>query len=240
MLPLGQWISTKIVLPSGTISHCHVDVHRYDVAIWDRQSPWIHSSTQWIAYCPMKWCCHQVSVTAVSQIHALGECPLEWWCPQISAVPAMHRQFCAHNECRYNSVLIKNCQSPRHQFHTHWMFTKSPVSVVSPVLSTMNVHRITSLLSSHQFHTHWTSTESPLSVISPVSHTLNVHWITSLCCLTSLKHTECPLNHQPLVSHQSEAQRMFTESLVSHQFHAQWTSAGTVLLSESHVSLMSH
>lgn len=129
----GQWISTAIVLPSGTISRCHVDVRWYGVALWGRQSPWIHSSTQWIAYCPMKWCCHQVSVTAVSQIHALGECPLEWWCHQISAVPAMHRQFCAHNECCYNTILIKNCQSPRHQFHTHWMFTESPVSVVSPV-----------------------------------------------------------------------------------------------------------
>ena len=129
-------------------------------------------------------------------------CPLEWWCHQISADPAMHRQFCAHNECCYNTILIKNCQSPHHQFHTHWMFTKSPVSVVSP------------------FQTQWLSTESPVSVISPVSRTpsLNVQWITSLCCLTSIKHTEYPLYHQPLVSHQSEAQWMFTESPVSHSF----------------------
>ena len=92
-----------------------------------------------------------------------------------------------------------------------------------------------------QFQAQWMSTESPVSIISPVSHPFNVHWITSLCCLTGLKHTVCPLNHQPfVVSHQSEAQWMFTESPVSHQFRAQWTSAGTVLLPESHISLMSH
>ena len=67
---------------------------------------------------------------------------------------------------------------------------------------------------------HYSDQELPVSM-SPVSHTLNVHSITSLCCLTSIKHTECPLYHQPLVSHQSEAQWMFTESPVSHQFHAQ-------------------
>ena len=92
-----------------------------------------------------------------------------------------------------------------------------------------------------QFQAQWMSTESPVSIISPVSHPFNVHWITSLCCLTSLKHTVCPLNHQPFVaSHQSEAQWMFTESPVSHQFHAQWTSAGTVLLHLSYVSPVSH
>ena len=163
----GQWISTAIVLPSGTISRCHVDVRWYGVALWGRQSPWIHSSTQWIAYCPMKWCCHQVSVTAVSQFHALGEYPLEWWCCQqsmpciASFVPTMtvtttvfwsriaslHITSFTHTECslnhqyllchrfKHNDCPLNHQSLSSHQFHAHhhWMFSESPVSVVSPV-----------------------------------------------------------------------------------------------------------
>ena len=174
----------------------------------ENKSPWIHSSTQWIEYCPMKWRCHQVSVTemrlsSMHLVNVLWSSHVLWVVvPSDITVPDMHCQFCAHSEC------------PLAQFRTG--------------------------IASHQFHTHWMFTKSPASVVSPVSSTLNVQGITCLCHLTTFTHTECPPNHQSLfVSHQPEAKWMFTQSPVSHQFHAQRMSAGIVLPSESHVSVTS-
>jgi len=174
-------MSTDMVLPSQVDSHYESIQPHNELHI-----------VQW----------NSVAIRCQSQLclHALGGCPLEWWCCQMSAVYAMHRQFCAHNDCHYNSVLIKNCQFPHHQFHTQWMFSKSPVSVVSPFqaqwLSTespvsvispvshtlwLNVQWITSLCS-HQFKAHWMSTKSPASCVSPVWSTMNVHRITPVSC----------------------------------------------------------
>ena len=97
------------------------------------------------------------------QFHAFGECPLE--CPLSSGAvryhsPDMHCQFCAHNECPLAQF---RAGISSHQFHTHtecslnhqyllchqcqaqWMSTESPVSAISPLSHTLNVHRITGL-----------------------------------------------------------------------------------------------
>ena len=105
-------------------------------------------------------------------------------------------QFCSHNEChstvfrsRIASLHITSFTHTEcslnhqyllcHQFQAQWMSTGLPVSVVSPVSCTLNVHWITSLCCLTGLNT------------------LNVHWITSLLLrLTSLRHNECSQNHQ--------------------------------------------
>ena len=118
-LPLGQWIPTETVFPSRTISHSPVDVHWYGVAVWDRQSPWIHSSTQWIAYCPMNGvdirCQSQLCLSSIHLVNVHwsgGAIRYQQSLPCIASfVPTMN--------IRWNSLLMRNWQSPCSFSHTH-------------------------------------------------------------------------------------------------------------------------
>jgi len=91
-----------------------------------------------------------------------------------SRIASLHITSFTHTECSFNHQSLLS-----HQYKAHWMSTVSPASCVSPVWSTMNVHRITSL--------------------SPVSCTINVSWdgvairITSFLRFTSFKPNVCPL-----------------------------------------------
>ena len=146
----GQRISTKIVLPSGTIRCCHVNVHWYGelhivqwngVAIRCQSQLCLRSMHLVNVHWSGGAIRYQQSLPCIASfVPTVNVATTLFW----SRIASLHVTSFTHTECSLNHQSLLS-----HQYKAHWISTVSPASCVSPVWSTMNVHRITSL---SQFH----------------------------------------------------------------------------------------